>query len=82
MELTIDKIPVLMGGTVFYKILKPNLSDAMFHCTPSAPSTDQLLKSRFLTVNALLGSGKASTTFLEFDTLFVSLIDGVFFVGN
>ena len=68
-----DKIPLLVAGRSLITILNPNLSEEMFHCTPRALSTDQLLKSRFFTINALSNSGRDSMTFFELESHVVSL---------
>ena len=68
-----DKIPLLVEGRSLITILNPNLSEEMFYCTPSALSTDHLLKSRFFTINALSDSGWDSMTFFELENHFMSL---------
>ena len=72
-ELTVDKIHRLVAGRSSMTTLSPDLSDDMFHCAPSALSTDQLLRSRFFTIEALSDSGKDSITFFELESHFASL---------
>lgn len=72
-ELTMDSIPLLVAGLSLITMLKPNVSDDTFHCTPSALSTGSLSKSSPFTFVALSDSGKDLSILLEFNNDLVSL---------
>ena len=60
-KLTMDSIPPLATVLSLITMLKPNVSDDTFHCTPNALFTGSLSKSSPFTFAALSDSGKDSS---------------------